>query len=177
MSSDTLSLIEALGGKSVRRATLVKPFLGGRTVQLFQSGLPYRSVELQRSRLRLTKKDLSHYLVVAPRTLERANPPKSCIRRRVSGFTGWLGYRPKLFRCLEAKSRQWSGCVIPVSHLETSFRYRCWRMRRVPGRSRMNSMESNATLTHDCLPALKLDHCRDCLCRRRSSHSAGRFIG
>jgi putative toxin-antitoxin system antitoxin component (TIGR02293 family) len=76
MSSDTFTLIEALGGKSVLGATLVKHFLGGRTVQLLQSGLPYRSVELLRSRLRLTKKDLSHYLAVAPRTLERRQSAK-----------------------------------------------------------------------------------------------------
>lgn len=76
MSSDTFTLIDALGGKSVLGATLVKHFLGGRTVQLVQSGLPYRSVELLRSRLRLSKKDLSHYLAVAPRTLERRQSAK-----------------------------------------------------------------------------------------------------
>ncbi len=76
MSSDTFTLIEALGGESVLGATLVKHFLGGRTVQPLQSGLPYRSVELLRFRLRLTKKDLSHYLAVAPRTLARRQSAK-----------------------------------------------------------------------------------------------------
>lgn len=71
MSSEKFSPADALGGRQTLGAHLVEEFRRGRAVHLIRSGLPYRAAQSLKDRLRLSRKDLSRYLAVAPRTLAR----------------------------------------------------------------------------------------------------------